>query len=228
MTRFALRTLPFALLLLSASPARSDDVPNNTVRIGEYWVWYHTTASDLAGPYVPAGVNFTVGNVTTPYVAYLRRLSTHFTTELAFGVPPLTKTYLAGPPALGALNGQEISTARWVAPTALLEYVFLDDSYPVRPYIGAGVNYTAFVDRDSTAIGNEASGGPTRISLTHSLGAAGTAGVNWQLARHWSVMASYSMTRVATHLTADTEGFYRTSIISFAPSALVIAAGFSF
>jgi hypothetical protein len=43
MTRFALRALPVALLVLSASIVRADDIPNNTVRIGEYWVFYHTT-----------------------------------------------------------------------------------------------------------------------------------------------------------------------------------------
>ena len=47
MIRFALRTLPVALLVVSASIVRADDMPNNTVRVGEYWVFYHTYADNV-------------------------------------------------------------------------------------------------------------------------------------------------------------------------------------
>ena len=200
MTRFALRALPVALLTLTASLARADQIPNNTVRIGEYWVFYHVSADDISGPYVPPGLNLNVKNVHTPYLAYLRRLSTHFTAELAFGIPPLTKTYGKGPATVGSVpyNGQYISSARWFAPTALIEYVFFDDSHKLRPYIGVGVNYTKLYSRDSTAAGNAASGGPTSISLPVSVGVAGTAGVSYQLPHNWSVIASYSASRVTS------------------------------
>jgi outer membrane protein len=230
MTKFALRALPVALLILIGSLARADQIPNNTVRIGEYWVFYHVSADDISGPYVPPGLNLDVGNVHTPYFAYLRRLSTHFTAELAFGIPPLTKTYGKGPATVGSIpyNGQEISTARWFAPTALIEYVFFDDSHKLRPYIGVGVNYTKLYDRDSTAAGNALSGGPTSLSLPVSVGVAGTAGVSYRLPHNWSVMASYSASQVRSRLTADTAGVLRTTEISFGPQTLVIAAGFSF
>jgi len=230
MTKFALRALPVALLTLTASLARADQIPNNTVRIGEYWVFYHVSADDISGPYVPPGLNLDVGNVHTPYFAYLRRLSTHFTAELAFGIPPLTKTYGRGPATVGSIpyNGQEISTARWFAPTALIEYVFFDENHRLRPYIGVGVNYTKLYDRDSTAAGNALSGGPTSLSLPVSVGVAGTAGVSYRLPHNWSVMASYSASQVRSRLTADTAGVLRTTEISFGPQTLVIAAGFSF
>ena len=230
MTKFALHALPVALLTLTASLARADQIPNNTVRIGEYWVFYHVSADDISGPYVPPGLNLDVGNVHTPYFAYLRRLSTHFTAELAFGIPPLTKTYGRGPATVGSIpyNGQEISTARWFAPTALIEYVFFDESHRLRPYIGVGVNYTKLYDRDSTAAGNALSGGPTSLSLPVSVGVAGTAGVSYRLPHNWSVMASYSASQVRSRLTADTAGVLRTTEISFGPQTLVIAAGFSF
>jgi outer membrane protein len=231
MNRYATRALPLlALLITSVIPAFADDNSPNTIRLGEYWVFYHATASDLSGPYVPAGVNLSVKNVTTPYVAYLRQLTNNFTAELAFGVPPLTKTYGKGPATLGSVpyNGVEISSARWVAPTLLLEYVFLDPSYALRPYVGAGVNYTGFENRVSTPKGDAASGGPTRLELPASIGPTGTIGLTYRLPQHWSVMASYSITRVNTHLSADTAGVIRTSDIHFGPQALVVAAGYSF
>jgi outer membrane protein len=179
---------------------------------------------------VPPGSNLTVKNVQTPYLAYLRRLAPHFTAEVAFGIPPLTKTYGKGPATVGSVpyNGQYISSARWFAPTALIEYVFFDESCKLRPYIGVGINYVNFYDRNSTAAGNAAAGGPTSISLSPSIGPAATVGVNYQLTRNWSVMASYSASRVQAQLEAHTGGVVRTSNISFGPQTLVIAAGFSF
>jgi hypothetical protein len=112
---------------------------------------------------VPSDLNLSVKNVQTPYFAYLRRLSSNFTVELAFGLPPLTKTYGKGPATLGSVpyNGVEISSARWLAPSLLMEYVFLDDSYKLRPYFGVGLNYVVLYDRNSTPAGNAAAGGPT-------------------------------------------------------------------
>jgi len=230
MTKSALCALTVALLTLAALPVQADEVPANTVRVGMYAVFYHASADDISGPYVPPGVNLTVKNVETLYLAYLRRLSTHFTVELALGWPPLTKTYGKGLAALGSVpyNGQEISSARWFAPNALIEYVFFDDSHALRPYVGIGVNYTALYDRDSTVAGNAASGGPTRLELPASVGPVATVGLKYQLPNHWSLSASYSATRVDTRLTAITAGLVRTTHISFGPQALVVAVGYSF
>ncbi len=230
MTKFALRALPILLLALTASIARADEIPNNTFRLGEYWVFYHVYADDLSGPLVQPGLGVTVKDVQTPYVAYLRRLSTHFTVEVAFGVPPLTKTYGKGPATIGSVpyNGQQLISARWLAPSVLMEYVFLDDSYKLRPYFGVGLNYVVFYDRNSSPAGNAVAGGPTSVSLPNSLGPAVTAGLNYQISRHWSLMASYSASRVQTLSTIHTGGVDRFSHVSFGPQTLVVAAGFSF
>src|SRR6202167_4076645 len=231
MIKSVLRTRPLAALLISASICHADDaIPNNTFRIGEYWLFYHVYADNLSGPFVPAGANLTVKNVQTPYLAYLRRLSPHFTVELAFGIPPLTKTYAKGPATVGSVpyNGQEISSARWLAPSLLMDYVFFDDSYKLRPYLGVGLNYVVLYDRNSTAAGNAVAGGPTSVSLSNSIGPAVNVGLNYQITRNWSVIASYSAARVQSQLDAHTGGVDRTSNISFGPQTFVVAAGFSF
>jgi outer membrane protein len=219
-----------ALLALAVCVAHADSVPENTIRIGVYYVHYHSSADDLSGPYVPTGLNLSVNDVETLYLAYVRRLSEHFDLELAAGWPPLTKTEGRGPATLGSVpyNGQVISTARWFAPTLLLNYKFFDDTHAWRPYVGIGVNYANFYDRRSTAAGDAASGGPTSISLPVSVGVAGTVGMSYHLQGRWSVYASYSASVVKSKLTADTAGEDRTSNISFSPRALVVAAGYSF
>jgi outer membrane protein len=235
MTNFSVCTSSAALAaaaacLAGAAPALADDDYNNSARIGLYSVFYHVKADDLSGPYVPPGANIDADNVNTLYLAYVRRLSSHFDVELTLGYPPLQKTVGKGPPTLGSVpyDGQVIATARWIAPTVLIEYSFLSPNSKLRPYIGVGVNYTTFYDRDSTAQGNAASGGPTRLSLTSSVGAAGTVGLAYHIQDHWHAYASYSISQVKTDLTADTAGIIRTTHIDFGPQALVLSVGYSF
>jgi outer membrane protein len=235
MTTLSVRILSAALAaaamsLYYAAPALADDVPSNSARIGLYSVFYHVKADDLSGPYVPPGANINANNVETLYLAYVRRLSPHFDLELTAGYPPLQKTVGKGPATLGSVpyNGQVIATARWLAPSLLVEYKFFDENSKWRPYIGAGVNYTTFYDRDSTAQGNAASGGPTKLSLTSSVGPVGTVGLAYNIVNHWNMYASYSISQVKTKLTADTAGVIRTTHISFGPQALVVSVGYSF
>jgi outer membrane protein len=235
MTIFSARILSAALATVAygvcgLAPAAADDVPGNSARIGLYSVFYHVSADDLSGPYVPPGANIDAKNVETLYLAYVRRLSPHFDAELTLGYPPLQKTVGKGPATLGSVpyDGQVIATARWLAPTVLLEYKFFSEEAKLRPYIGVGVNYTNFYDRDSTAEGNAASGGPTKLSLTSSVGPAGTVGLAYNLTGHWNCYASYSISRVNTRLIADTGGVIRTTHIDFGPQAAVISLGYSF
>ena len=214
-----------------AGVAFADDAgADNSVRLGLYSVFYHARADDLAGPYTPSGVNFDFKNVQTLYLGYVRTLPANFALELALGYPPLNKTVGRGPATLGSVpyDGQTISTARWLSPTLLLEYLFLSENSKFRPYLGAGVNYTAFYDRNSTAQGNAATGGPTRLSLTSSVGPAGTVGIKYNIAGNWNFYTSYSISQVKTTLRADTDGVVRTTRISFGPQALVVSFGYSF
>ena len=219
-----------AALALAASGAFADQAGPNDVRLGMYFVHYNAVADNISGPYVPAGLNVHLDNVETLYVAYVRSLSSHWDVELAFGYPPLTKTEGRGPATLGSVpyNGQVISTARWVAPTLLFEYVFGSPSDRLRPFVGAGANYTKFVARQSTAAGNAASGGPTSIALPASVGPAATAGLSYEITDRWHVYASYSIAQVNSKLTANTAGVLRTSEIHFWPNTLVISGGYSF
>jgi outer membrane protein len=237
MKKLTLKSLPAALVAVTAaaslghsSAAHADDVQSNTVRVGIYRIFYHVTAADLQGPFVPTGVNLDVKDTQTAYFAYIRRLNSFLDLEVAFGVPPNTKTIGRGPATLGSVpyNGQTIATSKWLAPSALLEYKFFDESAAFRPYVGVGVNYTSFYDRQVTTAGQMGTGGPTRLSLTSSVGPVGTVGLKYQPGTRWSVIASYSISRVNSDLKTETAGEIRTSRIKFGPQALVIAAGYSF
>lgn len=231
----SLRIALLAMLIGSAAPlCRADDspgpMPPNEVRFGGYFVFYNLSAQDLYGQYSVPGVNATIKNVQTPYFAYERYLPCRFSLELALGVPPLTTIYGKGPATLGSVPfaNQELLTARWFAPSLLLNYTLLPDRYRLRPYVGVGLTYVNFYNRQTTAAANQILGGPTQVSLPSSIGPTATVGLSYRIAHNWSAYASYSLARVRTFLTTDTAGVYRFSHVSFAPGALVISAGYAF
>ena len=254
----ARRLIPVAVVLAGfVGSARADELPAplNEVRLGAYFISYASTASDLSGPFTPPGINLRVGDVTTPYLAYLRSVAPHWTLELAAGVPPTTHTYGKGPATVGSVpfDGQEVATAKWFSPSLLLEYKFLDPSRAFQPFVGAGINYTRFYDLNSTPAGdaanggpghadhlrrdrgqwknnpyNAANGGPTRITLSSSIGPAATVGASYRITREISVMASYSVAGINSDYRSDTAGVVRTTTVHFNPRTWVAAVGYSF
>jgi len=231
-TAFGMLAASALVVVFSAvTPVRAEDYGPNTVRVGLYSVFYHVSADPLSGPFVPPGeLNLDVKNVNTLYIAYVRDIGSHFNAELAVGLPPKTETVARGPATVGsvAYNGQVISTARWLSPSLVFNYLFLSQDSLLRPYLGVGVNYTHFYDRQSTAAGNAVAGGPTELDLQNSFGPVGTVGVRLRLPRAFSAYVSYSFSRVRTHLTANTLGEIRTTNVSFGPEALVASVGYSF
>ena len=213
-----------------ALSASADDYPNS-VRLGSESVFYHTNADDVSGPYVPPGVNIDAQNLETLYAGYVRTLSSHFAVELALGYPPLAKVNGGGCRVSGSVpyNGQVVSSARWLAPTLFLEYNFLSPDSLFRPYLGVGVNYTNFYDRDTTAAGNAAFGGPTKISLTASVQPAVTGGVDYHVSQTLACLCVVFLVKRQD----GPHGRYRRA--SSAPRASIslracwsFAAGFSF
>jgi outer membrane protein len=235
--RHARVLIPGLAAALPGAPALADDAPagdapvyGNTVRIGYYFVHYSASAADLSGPFTPPGLNLEIDNVNTLYFAYLRRLTAHLSVEVAAGLPPTTRTVGVGPASLGsvAFNGMELGTAKWFSPSALLEYVFMDEHSSLRPFLGAGVNYTHFYERNATAAGIAVDGGPTQTSLSDSFGPAGAAGMLYRITPHVTATASFSLARIKSDLVLDTSGIRRTTTIDFHPTAWVVAVGYSF
>ncbi len=216
-------------LLAAAATTQAAEHPLE-VRVGEYFVMYDAKANDLTGPFVPAGVNLDVKNVNTPYFAATYSFDSHWVLQLSAGVPPKTETVGKGPATLGSVpyNGQVVSTAKWFAPTVILNYVIGPEGWLVRPYVGAGVNYTHFYDRQSTAAGDAANGGPTAISLTNSTGLEWTVGAKVRLGERWHAYASYSGTKVNSDYVGNTAGTIRKTSIKFNPTAFVVSVGYSF
>ncbi|TFU03475.1 OmpW family protein [Polymorphobacter arshaanensis] len=76
--------------------------------------------------------------------------------------------------ASGALAGQPLLSAWVLPPTLTLQYHFMPKS-AVRPYVGAGINYTIYYSESASSFVNSALGA-TDVSMSSSFGWAAQAG----------------------------------------------------
>ena len=230
-------TLALACLCSTTASAQTsaDWLKGTTIRGGIAHVAPNSTATDAVGPFLPgppSGVSLEVQNQSTLFFSVARDLTPHVEVELAMGFPPTHDVTAKLAPSLPShvqvLNGQVIAKVRQVAPTLFFNYKFGDPGSTWRPFVGAGINYTKFDKRESTAAGNQLNGGPTDIRLSDSWGLAAQAGVSYRLNDQWALNAAVATARVKTHLTATTAGQARKIDIRFRPTVVTLSAGYVF
>ena len=130
--------------------------------------------TENSGSILPAfpGEGVEVSDSFAPEVDVTYMATDHIGFEL---IAATTKHDFAGTSGTTGTIGELGST--WVLPPTLtVQYHFAPDA-PVRPYIGAGINYTAFYSEDAST-GLENAIGPTNVSLSDSWGWALQAGLD--------------------------------------------------
>lgn len=187
--------LTSALLAASlCAPALAQDAGDWQFRIGATYVAPNASSNDLAfeGSSLDgfrADVDDQLGlgfNLT-----YF--LSSHWGIELLAATP--FDHEIEGDRALEALG--RIGSVKHLPPVLSLQYHFLPNR-AVRPYIGAGLNYTLLFDEDTTqslqdgivatandALGTSYRGGSTKLKIDDSFGIALQAGVDVDLSDAW-------------------------------------------
>lgn len=116
-----------------------------------------------------------VDNAIAPEVDITHMLSNNVGVEL---IAATTKHSVAGTSGTTGTIGKLAST--WVLPPTLtLQYHFTPEA-KVRPYVGAGVNWTLFY-KEKASNGLEAAVGNTNVNLSSSFGWAAQAGIDIDL-----------------------------------------------
>lgn len=87
-------------------------------------------------------------------------------------------THKIGVKGLGAIDGN-FGEAKQLPPTVSLQYFPLDAASRLQPYVGVGVNYTAFFDEKVSD--RQKANGFSRLKLSDSWGVALQAGVDYQI-----------------------------------------------
>ena len=179
--------------------------------------------TESSGPVTPAfpGSEIGVSDSVMPEVDFTYMLTDHVGAELILAT---TKHDAQG---RGTLSGVDELASTWVLPPTLtLQYHFAPEA-KVRPYVGAGVNYTIFYStKASPAL--EAAIGATSVKMDDSFGYAVQAGVDIDLNEKVFLNLDVKYIDMDTTARLRTGAATNTARISIDPIVAGVGVGFRF
>jgi outer membrane protein len=165
---------------------------NWVAKAGAIFYQTHSETTGIVGPGIPPGADAETGDAWTAIFVIERTLTPNVGVELVLGIPPTIEAKATGSVAF---LGDNVLSAKNVAPTLLFNYYFGEPTATWRPYLGAGVNYTHFTDiRTSLPVQS--------VDMSDSWGLAVQAGINYAADRNWGLFASIARVDVKTDLVA--------------------------
>lgn len=119
-----------------------------------------------------------------------------------------------------------IAKAHDLPPTLMAQWYFGDASTKLRPYIGAGVNYTTFWGEKFNDTGKEA--GLSNLSMKDSWGLAGQVGMDYLINRDWLINASVWYMDIDTKARYNMNGVHHSDKVRIDPWVFMFSAGYRF
>ena len=108
----------------------------------------------------------------------------------------------------------------------MAQWYFGDSSSKLRPYIGAGINYTTFFDESVNDTGKKT--GISDLSLKDSWGAAGQVGMDYLINRDWLINMSVWYMDIDTTANYKLAGAQQHDSIRLDPWVFMFSAGYPF
>lgn len=173
----------------------------NIAKIGAIRYDSHSRTTGIQGIGVPPGADAEVGDATTLLLTYERMVDKNLGVELVLGVPPRIKTKATGSVAF---LGDDVLSARNVAPTLIVNWHFGQEGDRIRPYLGAGINFTRFTGIRSTLAPS--------VEMSDSVGPVVQAGLDVAIDKQWGLFASIAKVKVKSDLVATGATVLTTSI----------------
>jgi outer membrane protein len=165
-------TLALLMAGMAATPAMAE-AGDTFIRVRGIMVAPNEDSTGITPAF--AAETVAVSNSVTPEVDITHMLSKNVGVEL---IAATTKHDVSG--TSGTTGGIGKLASTWVLPpTVTLQYHFAPDA-KVRPYVGAGVNWTLFY-KEKASNGLEAAVGQTNVNLSSSFGWAAQAGIDVDL-----------------------------------------------
>ena len=200
------------VLGLASSVALAQD---NVFKVGAIYYQTHSKTNGISGIGVPPGADADVGSASTLLLTYERAITPDIGVEFVLGIPPTIKAKATGTVAfLG-----EVLSAKNVAPTVLVNYHFGAAGDALRPYLGAGINYTKFTSIKSSLASD--------VKMSDSTGLALQAGFDYALDKDWGIFASIAAVKVKSKLVASGSTVLTTTI-DFRPITYSFGAYYRF
>ncbi|WP_413777282.1 OmpW/AlkL family protein [Sphingomonas sp. S2-65] len=169
-----------AVAVMAAMPACAQSEARTGIQAGDVLLRARAilvAPNERSGDILPAfpGEKASVDNSAMPELDLTYMATDHIGFEL---IASTTKHSASGRSGTTGSIGKLAST--WVLPPTLTAQYHFNPQGAVRPYVGAGINYTVFWDEKASG-GLEAAVGKTRVHMDDSVGWAGQIGVDLDL-----------------------------------------------
>lgn len=162
-----------------------------------------------------------INNSAAPEVDFTYMATDNIGFEL---IAATTKHHATGTSGTTGTIGRLAST--WVLPPTLTAQYHFAPAAKVRPYVGAGVNYTLFYsEKPSSAL--EAAVGPTKVKMKSSFGWAAQAGIDFDLSKTMflNLDVKYIDIRTTARLSTTAIGVQRVKV-NLNPIVVGVGVGF--
>lgn len=211
-----LATVTALLAALAAAPAQAQGAGDVLIRARAIMV----SPTETSGPVRPAFPGATVGVTDSyaPELDFTYMATDHIGAELILAT---TRHRVSG---RGDLSGVGRLARTWaLPPTLTLQYHFAPQA-KIRPYVGAGVNYTIFHSSRASAV-LEAAIGETSVHLKDSFGYAVQAGVDVDVSRRVFVNFDVKYIDIDTSARLTTAGAVNRVKVSIDPFVFGVGLG---
>ncbi|ELY4671021.1 outer membrane protein OmpW [Cronobacter muytjensii] len=120
----------------------------------------------------------------------------------------------------------DLATVHQLPPTLMAQWYFGDSQSKLRPYIGAGINYTTFFDEDFNDTGKK--NGLSDLSVDDSWGAAGQVGLDYMVNKDWLINMSVWYMDIDTTVKFKAGGQQQNIDTRLDPWVFMFSAGYRF
>jgi outer membrane protein len=220
--RIKKRLLEFAIVGCMPTFAFAQSAGSFVVSVGSAWLNFGRSESQefqsqsTFGSFASSGTRAEVHNTFTAQFLLSYFVTDNIAVEGTLGVPPELRLFAQGDAAplgpggpglpLGGLH--PLAKTRAWGPMLLAKYYFGSPQSKLRPYVGAGMNYTWYSSTHLNPAFSGAlaqfggSGGSVQTSLGTSWNPVFTVGASYEFARRWYLTASatYLPLRTTAHI----------------------------
>ena len=166
-----------------------------------------------------AGLDASIDNSVVPELDFTLFITPNIAFELIAGVTPHDIN------GKGIIAGEDVGDVWLLPPTLLVQYHF-ELNNRLKPYVGAGVNYTVFFNED--AAGANAGHTYTDLDLENRFGWALQAGLDICLRNNWYLNIDVKKIWLDTDLSVYRDGHLVTTDVDIDPWIVGVGLGYRF
>jgi outer membrane protein len=210
--------------LAAASGASAQSAGQWAVSVGVNQITPKVESGKISAPALPNSLG-DVGKDTQPVVIFNYGITDNITAEAAIGTPYKHTLYGAG-----AISGTgKLGTVEAMPPTLFAQYRFFEPTAMIRPFVGLGLTYAAFMKETGsakmTALTNPGAGVPTTFSIDNKWTYTGQLGATVNINEKYIATLAVLKTRLRTDVHFSTGQYQH---MKLDPNAVMLSVGYKF